>query len=105
MRDGVTIRGLTFYKTMETPGLGKEVEYANWQSKWPGRKAFDENWQIKIKVIKGAAAPAEEAPYEVDGLSGATLTSNGVTNLLWFWLGDQGFGPYLELTRNEGSGV
>ena len=103
--DGVTIRGLTFYKTKETPGLGKEVEYRNWQSKWPGRKVFDENWDTAIEVIKGAAGPPDEAPHEVDGLSGATLTSNGVTNLLRFWFGEEGFGPYLAQIRAEGSGV
>ena len=103
--DGRTIRGLTFYKTKETPGLGKEVEYSTWQSKWPGRKAFNENWEPVIKVIKGVAGPPSEAPYEVDGLSGATITSNGVTNLLHFWLGDEGFGPYLAQLRPEGNGA
>jgi Na+-transporting NADH:ubiquinone oxidoreductase subunit C len=47
-------------------------------------------------VIKGFAPPADQAPYKVDGLSGATLTSRGVTNLVHFWLGDEGFGPYLD---------
>ncbi len=103
--DGVTIRGLTFYKTKETPGLGKEVEYPNWQRKWPGRKAFDENWEVAIEVIKGVAGPPADAPHEVDGLSGATLTSKGVTNLLQFWLGEEGFGPYLAQLRAEGSGT
>lgn len=103
--DGNTIRGLTFYKTKETPGLGKEVEYSNWQKKWPGRKVFDENWEVAIKVIKGVAGPPSEAPHQVDGLSGATLTSKGVTNLLRFWLGDDGFGPYLAQLRPERSGA
>ena len=103
--DGVTIRGVTFYKTMETPGLGKEVEYPIWQRKWPGRKLFDENWEVAIEVIKGAAGSPADAPYEVDGLSGATLTSKGVTNLLRFWFGEEGFGPYLAQLRAEGSGT
>lgn len=103
--DGVTIRGLTFYKTKETPGLGKEVEYPNWQSKWPGRKVFDENWDVAIEVIKGVADSPADAPHEVDGLSGATLTSKGVTNLLQFWFGEEGFGPYLARIRTEGSGT
>jgi Na+-transporting NADH:ubiquinone oxidoreductase subunit C len=52
-------------------------------------------------VIKGPAAPPEEAPYEVDGLSGATITSNGVTYLLQYWLGEDGFRPYLARLGKE----
>ena len=103
--DGVTIRGLTFYKTKETPGLGKEVEYPSWQKKWPGRKVFDENWEVAIEVIKGVAGPPADAPHEVDGLSGATITSKGVTYLLRFWFGEEGYGPYLAQLRAEGSGT
>ena len=66
---------------------------------WKGRKAFDENGEIKIEVIKGLAGPATEAPYKVDGLSGATITSRGVTNMLHFWLGESGFGPYISKLR------
>lgn len=102
-QDGMTIRGLTFYKNKETPGLGKEIENPLWKAKWPGRKAFDENWDPVIRVIKGVAGPVNEAPHQVDGLSGATITSNGVTHLLRFWLGDEGFGPYLANLRGEGS--
>ena len=61
-----------------------------------GRKAFGDDGEPKIKVIKGPAGPPAEDPFEVDGLSGATLTSNGVTNLVQFWLGDEALGPYLE---------
>jgi Na+-transporting NADH:ubiquinone oxidoreductase subunit C len=100
-----TIEGLTYYKHKETPGLGAEVDNPNWKAKWPGRLAFDSDWNPTIGVIKGAAGSPSETPYEVDGLSGATLTSNGVTNMLQFWLGDQGFGPYLAGKRNEGSSV
>jgi len=103
--DSTTIRGLTFYKHKETPGLGAEVDNRNWLSKWPGRKAFDENWVPQIRVIKGPAGPAAEDPYRVDGLSGATLTSNGVTNLLRFWLDADGFGPFLANFRAGGSGA
>lgn len=101
--DGTTIRGLTFYQHGETPGLGGEIVNPSWKARWPGRKIFDENWQTKIRVIKGPAPGPEEAPYEVDGLSGATITSNGVTNLLRFWFGSDGFGPFLAQLRGQGS--
>lgn len=101
--DGNTIRGLTFYEHKETPGLGAEVDNPLWKAKWPDRLVYNENWEPAIRVIKGVAGTAKEAPHEVDGLSGATLTSNGVTNLLRFWLGDEGFGPYLANLRAERS--
>lgn len=101
--DGTTIRGLTFYSHGETPGLGGEVDNPSWKAKWPDRKVFDDEWKLVIKVIKGPAGPPEEDPYRVDGLSGATITSNGVTNLLRFWFGEQGFGPFLAQRRTAGS--
>ncbi len=94
-----TIRGITYYKHKETPGLGGEVDNKRWKALWTGRKAFDEAGAVKIRVIKGLAGPAKEAPYKVDGLAGATITSRGVTNMLRFWLGEEGFGPYLEKLR------
>ena len=100
--DTTTIEGITFYEHGETPGLGGEVDNPSWKALWPGRKAFDEDWEPAIEVIKGAAGPVEEDPYSVDGLSGSTLTARGVTNLVQFWLGENGFEPYLEKLRSEG---
>ena len=94
-----TIGGITFYEHKETPGLGGEVDNSRWKSLWPGRLAFDDNQDVAITVVKGPAGPPGEDPYRVDGLSGATLTSRGVTNLLQFWLGEDGFGPYLDRLR------
>lgn len=99
--DARTIRGITFYKHGETPGLGGEVDNPRWKALWPGRKAFDDNWSPKIGVKKGQAGPAKEDPYNVDGLSGATITSRGVTHLVQFWLGEHGFGPFLKQYRME----
>jgi Na+-transporting NADH:ubiquinone oxidoreductase subunit C len=100
--DTTTIEGITFYEHGETPGLGGEVDNPSWKALWPGRKAFDENWEPAIEVMKGTAGPVEEDPYRVDGLSGSTLTARGVTNLVQFWLGENGFKPYLENLREEG---
>jgi Na+-transporting NADH:ubiquinone oxidoreductase subunit C len=97
--DTTTIRGITYYSHKETPGLGGEVDNPGWKALWPGRKAFDENWHPAIEVIKGQAAPPEQDPHHVDGLTGATLTSRGVTHMMDFWLGENGFGPYLEKFR------
>ena len=97
-----TIKGLRFYEHAETPGLGGEVDNPKWRAQWEGKKVFDENGDVEIRVIRGhVGKDTPEAEYKVDGLSGATLTSNGVTNLLQYWLGEQGFGPYLKNMRSE----
>jgi Na+-transporting NADH:ubiquinone oxidoreductase subunit C len=101
-RDTTTIRGLSFYENRETPGLGGEVDNAKWKSLWAGRKAYDENWRPRITLVKGQAGLPERDPYHVDALAGATMTSNGVSRLLQFWLGEQGFGPYLRKLRERG---
>lgn len=101
--DTTSITGITFYQHGETPGLGGEVDNAGWKALWPGRQAFDQNWQPAIRVIKGMAGQPAEDPYSVDGLSGATLTCRGVNQLLHYWLGEEGFGPYLERFRSPGS--
>ena len=102
--DGVTIRGITFYQHGETPGLGGEVDNPKWKASWNGKKAFGEidGRSVKIKVLKGQVNPdSATASFEVDGLSGATITSNGVTALVQYWLGPHGFGKYLENLRDE----
>ena len=99
--DSREIRGLTFYQHKETPGLGGEVDNPRWRALWPGRLAFDDQWNPAISVVKGRAGSVEEDPYHVDGLSGATITSKGVGNLLQFWLGENGYGPYLAAYRSE----
>lgn len=99
--DAQTITGITFYEHGETPGLGGEVENPRWQAKWRNRKAYASDGSVAIQVIKGSAGGPDAEPYRVDGLSGATITSRGVTNTLAFWLGQEGFGPYLTKFRNE----
>ena len=101
--DTTTIQGITFYEHGETPGLGGEVDNPSWKALWVGRYAYDEDWAPAIEVIKGVAGPVAEDPYHVDGLSGSTLTARGVTNLVQFWLGENGFDPFLEKLRAEGA--
>jgi Na+-transporting NADH:ubiquinone oxidoreductase subunit C len=98
-----TIAGITFYDHGETPGLGGEVDNPRWKARWKGRLAFDDRDRPAIRVKKGMAGSPEADPYEVDGLAGATITSRGVGNLVRFWLGDDGFGPYLKAQRAGGS--
>ena len=95
--DGNTIEAITYYEQGETPGLGGEVENPRWRSVWKGKKLFDAQGIPAIHVVKGQAAVGSES--EIDGLSGATLTSVGVENTFTFWLGKQGFGPFLNNVR------
>ncbi len=97
--DGTTIEGITFYQHGETPGLGAEIENPNWQGLWKGKQLFDKDEEIAITVIKGAVNASK---HQVDGLSGATITCNGVTQLVRYWMGPEGFGPYLEKLRQTG---
>ena len=96
-----TIRGLTYYQHLETPGLGGEVDNPRWKALWPGRKAFGAGDAVDIEVIRGRAGAPEADPHRVDGLAGATMTSRGVTNMLQFWLGEHGFRPYLDRLRGR----
>ena len=51
--------------------------------------------------MKGQAAAGPQGVYQVDGLAGATLTSRGVSNLLRYWAGENGFGPFLKNLQEE----
>lgn len=96
--DANTVKSLVYYDQGETPGLGGEVENPKWKAKWHGKELFNTNWEPAIRVVKGGAAPGN--PHQVDALSGATLTSNGVQHTFDFWLGDMGYGPFLANIRN-----
>jgi Na+-transporting NADH:ubiquinone oxidoreductase subunit C len=96
-----TVRGITFYEHGETAGLGALISDPRWQARWEGRSVFGEDWEPRLRVIKGRAPPPGDAPYDVDGLSGATLTGNGVTRALHLWLGPDVLGPYLARYREE----
>lgn len=94
---GMPVGGITFYEHAETPGLGGEVDNPNWKRQWPSKELFNANWQPTLEVTKQGNA---NEPNEVDGISGATVTSNGVEGLVNYWLGADGFGPFLERYRN-----
>lgn len=99
--DANTVKGLKYYEQGETPGLGAEVENPRWLAKWEGKRIYGENSEVRLRVIKGAVGTdTRDAEYKVDGLSGATLTSRGVSNSIQYWLGDNAFGPFLRNMRS-----
>jgi len=92
-----TVKGIEYYDHKETPGLGGEVDNPVWKSDWNGKKVYDSSGNVILYVTKG---PSTEE-YEIDGISGATLTSNGVSNMIKYWLGENGYGPVLEMLRGD----
>ena len=89
--DGTTIRGITFYKHGETPGLGGEIEKEWFQNNFKGKTIYSvkDSKLTPIVVVKGKAADVvskDELSYHVDGITAATLTGNGVTELMDRWV-------------------
>ncbi|MFW5500952.1 MULTISPECIES: Na(+)-translocating NADH-quinone reductase subunit C [unclassified Maridesulfovibrio] len=98
-----TVKNFGFYEHAETPGLGGEVDNPNWKILWVDKKVYSESGDPVLDVIKGAVSAEDpKAQYKVDGLAGATLTANGVENLVRYWLGEGGFAPYLKRLAAEG---
>ena len=113
--DGQTVQSINFYDQAETPGLGGEVVNPNWRALWKGKKVYAETDQPSLEkgliaeadigepalaLIKGSVDTSKPgSQYQVDGLAGATLTSNGVSNLVRYWMGEEGFAPYLKKVR------
>jgi len=86
-----TIAGIEFYDHKETPGLGAEVDNPKWKNLWPGKQIY-QNGEVSLNVIKGKVDNNDkDAQYEIDGLSGATITSRGVTNMIAYWFGESGY--------------
>ncbi len=91
-----TVAGLGFYAQKETPGLGGEVDNPSWKGQWPGVELFDSSGQPAVRLVKSRSPSGSAAAvHEVDALAGATLTTRGVENLVRFWTGELGFGPFL----------
>ncbi|MGB0452503.1 MAG: Na(+)-translocating NADH-quinone reductase subunit C [Bacteriovoracaceae bacterium] len=100
--DTTTVEGIGFYQHGETPGLGGEIENAQWQASWKGKRVYDESFNPILSVIKGSVTDnTANKEYKIDGLSGATLTCNGVTGMIKYWMGEEGFGPFLKKYRTK----
>ncbi|VUD56353.1 Na(+)-translocating NADH-quinone reductase subunit C [Thalassocella blandensis] len=96
-----TVIGLGYYEHGETPGLGGEVDNPKWKALWNGKEVYSAEGDVELSVVKGTVdASTPNAEYKVDGLSGATLTSNGVDYMIKFWLGENGFAPFLTNLKN-----
>ncbi|MGR8979951.1 MAG: Na(+)-translocating NADH-quinone reductase subunit C [Gammaproteobacteria bacterium] len=107
--DGQTVQSINFYDQAETPGLGGEVVNPTWRALWKGKKVYAKSdadfSEPALSLIKGTVDPNKPgSENQVDGLAGATLTSTGVTNLIKYWMSNEGFAPYLKKVRNTERG-
>ncbi len=101
--DAQRVVGLNFFEHGETPGLGALIDDPTWRDQWRDKEVWDYADAPALGVAQGPVEPGSpEAAHLVDGLTGATWTSRGVTNLLRYWLGEHGFGPYLRNIRDRG---
>ncbi|MFO1418769.1 MAG: Na(+)-translocating NADH-quinone reductase subunit C [Methylotetracoccus sp.] len=117
--DGETVIGLNLFDQAETPGLGGEVVNPKWKALWKGKKVYNlsskqvlesnlsekgqsiEIGEVALGLVKGSVDPSKPgSEYQVDALAGATLTSRGVSNLIRYWMGKDGFGRYLVTFRS-----
>lgn len=96
-KDLNTIKGISFYSHKETPGLGALIEEPKWRSLWEGKQSYDEQGNIITGVVKNGTPKPN--PNYVDGISGATLTGRGVNNFIQFWLGKDGYQPFIDNLR------
>lgn len=95
--DFQTVEGIVFYDQAETPGLGAEVKSKLFTDEWPGKQIYADSGEVQIRVIKNA-----EDDHSINALSGATITSNGVTNAMKYWMGPAGFKNYIDRQKSGG---
>ncbi len=101
--DAQTVQSINLYDQGETPGLGGEVVNPNWRALWKGKKVYSDKGEVALTLVKGGVDSSRpDSVYKVDGLAGATLTSRGVSNLVQYWMGTEGFATYLNKIRKNG---
>lgn len=102
--DTRTVKGIGFYSHGETPGLGGEIENKKWQASWVGKHVLaEDDFRPALDVIKGSVnSSMKNSDQKIDGLSGASLTSNGVENAVNYWVGGEGYGKFLQNYRDGG---
>jgi Na+-transporting NADH:ubiquinone oxidoreductase subunit C len=100
--DTATVKGLTFYQHGETPGLGAEIEQSWFTNNFKAKKVRDNLGNlVGVTVVKGKATDSgRPLDHVVDGISGATITADGVTKM--FKVGLTKYDPYFERVRQGG---
>lgn len=94
-----TIEGISFYQHKETPGLGALITEPRWRAQWNNKTAFDDSGKLVTGVVKSGTPKPN--PNYVDGVTGATITSMGVNNMIQFWFSEQAYKPFLDNLRQN----
>jgi Na+-transporting NADH:ubiquinone oxidoreductase subunit C len=93
-----TVIGATFDHKSETPGLGAEINKEPFSDQFIGKAIFDEDYNFtSIKIVKGGAKEGDM--HGVDAISGGTITSNGVSDMLYDCM--IGYKSYFEKIKNN----
>ena len=93
-----TVAGIAITQHSETPGLGGRIEDPSWQASFPGTQLHDDAGNLRFATARGEASGI----HQVDGITGATRTTRGISNMVNFWLGPDGYGPLLRaIERGE----
>ncbi len=96
--DGSLTRVVGFYVTEhgETPGLGDRIEDPRWLAQWSGKRVYGDDGAVALRVGGTGSGPDDA---RVDGITGATVTVNAVDAIVRYWLGNDGYGPYVAALR------
>ena len=95
--DFETIYGAIFDHKGETPGLGAEIRYDSFSSQFIGKTIFENGRFTSIKVVKGGAQPNDK--HSIDAISGGTITSRGVEDMLKDCLGE--YKSFFEIMKKQ----
>lgn len=95
-----TIKGIAFDHKGETPGLGARITEPGYQSRFEGKKIFDGGELVSVNVVKGEGNTGL-SDYQVDGLSGATMTTKGVNSMLYHYL--ECYSAFIKKTKSQNS--
>ena len=95
-----TVAGVNFYEHGETPGIGDKIQDQKWLAQWRNHKIYRDG-KVAFKIVKHTTAAA--ATYQVDAITGATITSESTGRSVRYWLGEHAFQPYLDRLRREES--
>lgn len=89
--DLTTVEDLVFYRHGETPGIGDRIEDASWRAAWRGKRIYDDAGRVRIAVTK-----QPDPAHGIDLISGASITSDAVGEMVAHWFGDEGYRPFIE---------
>lgn len=96
--DGNTVKSVTFYSHGETPGLGGEIDNPRWQALWVDKKLERPDGTRGMHITKTPDHNGDGKDYDIDSLSGATLTARGVDNAAHYWF-NIAYKPFLDTLR------